>query len=281
MNSQAGQTKAARRQHYIARFYLRNFADPMFSENLCVYDMDTGRWNKRSSHGVGWFTHLCSSIDMDGRRKDDFDRFLKQEVEDPAAPAIKKLATGQPLDARERSAVALFIALTAARSPRMMEDVMNTYLAKLEPLERIDLDYVCRLWCQWTGRTCGPKMSSEFLKPSSFGAIWLWAQSFRQRLERWDWSEISTTIDQPFVTSDRPVFAQRGDASGTHLVTFPVSSDRALVVVGRGRLKDGSGRTDDVYAMNAQTISRATEFVVASRPSFPADELLKRGLAAS
>jgi hypothetical protein len=32
-------TKAAKRQHYIARFYLRNFAEPVLSDNLCVYDI--------------------------------------------------------------------------------------------------------------------------------------------------------------------------------------------------------------------------------------------------
>src|SRR5437870_7108396 len=39
--------KPARRQHFIARFYLRNFAEPMFSDNLCVYDMRKQRWERR------------------------------------------------------------------------------------------------------------------------------------------------------------------------------------------------------------------------------------------
>ena len=50
--------KAARRQHFIARFYLRNFAEPMFSDSLCVYDLRKRRWEKRSPEGVGWFPHL-------------------------------------------------------------------------------------------------------------------------------------------------------------------------------------------------------------------------------
>lgn len=76
--------KPARRQHFIARFYLRNFAEPMLSDNLCVYDLQTKRWEKRTPEGVGWFPHLCSLISMEGRRSDEFDRYLKVNVEDPA-----------------------------------------------------------------------------------------------------------------------------------------------------------------------------------------------------
>src|SRR5713226_2238310 len=125
--------RAARRQHFIARFYLRNFAEPMFSDNLSVYDMGKQRWERRSPDGVGWFPHLCSMIDMEGNRTDDFDQFVKQQVEDPAAPALKKLATGEALDPGDRAAVALFVALTAARSPEMMNGVFTEYVGDLAP----------------------------------------------------------------------------------------------------------------------------------------------------
>lgn len=79
--------KPARRQHFIARFYLRNFAEPVLSDNLCVYDLHKKRWQRRSPDGVGWFPHLCSMIDMEGNRTDEFDQFLKQQVEDRVLPA--------------------------------------------------------------------------------------------------------------------------------------------------------------------------------------------------
>jgi Protein of unknown function (DUF4238) len=70
-------TKPVKRQHFIARFYLRNFAEPMFSDNLCVYDMRKRRWERRTPDGVGWSPHLCSLIDMHGKRTDEFDQYLK------------------------------------------------------------------------------------------------------------------------------------------------------------------------------------------------------------
>lgn len=256
--------KASRRQHFIARFYLRNFAEPMFSENLCVFDMRKRRWERRTPEGVGWFSHLCSMIDAGGNRTDDFDQFLKRNVEDPAAPALKKLAVGGAVDPSERSAVALFIALTAARSPKMIETVVESHLAKLTHAERNELDDLAKRWCHWIGRSFDAKSLHEFLKPSSFGAIWLWSQNLQRRLIDWDWHLIKTTNDQPFVTSDRPVFAQWDLEMGVRLVSFPVSSEIAIIV-SNGRLNTARDSRNDVAVMNRQTLDSATEFVVACR----------------
>jgi hypothetical protein len=273
MTVRANSTKAARRQHFIARFYLRNFAEPMFSDKLCVYDMRKRRWERRTPDGVGWFPHLCSTIDMDGKRTDGFDQYLKL---DPAAPALKKLATGGLLDADERSAVALFVALTAARSPEMTNSVMTDHLGNLDTQDRAELDALVKLWCEWTGKPYAPKSHSEFLKPSSLGAIWIWSQSLQRRLLQWEWHLVYTTRDRPFVTSDRPVFAEWDRDQDVRLVTFPVSSEVALVVVGGGQFNNARDRTKEAYAMNRGTMDRATEFVVACKQGFPGDDLLTR-----
>ena len=150
--------KPARRQHFIARFYLRNFAEPAFSANLCVYDLRKHRWDRLSPRGVGWFPHLFSMIDMDGNRTDEFDQYLKREVEDPAAPALKKLATAGALDSGERSAVALFISLTAARSPKLMNSVMGGHLERQTEVDRAQFEGLVKLWCHWTGRPYDSKI---------------------------------------------------------------------------------------------------------------------------
>jgi hypothetical protein len=272
--------KAARRQHFLARFYLRNFTEPMFSDKLCVYEMRKQRWEKRSPDGVGWFPHLCSMIDMEGNRTDDFDQFLKRWVEDPATPALKKLATGGALDSGERAAVALFLTLTAARSPEMMNGVAMQHLGGLGTSARAELDELVKLWCGWTGKPYDAKSHSEFLKPSSFGAIWVWSESLQHRLLEWEWHLIQTTRDRPFVTSDRPVFAQWDREQGIRLVSFPVSSEFALIIITGGQFNEERDRANEVTAMNRQTMERATEFVVACKEAFPGAEFLpgERGL---
>jgi hypothetical protein len=271
--------KASRRQHFVARFYLRNFAEPLFSDNLCVYDMRKRRWEKRTPDGVGWFPHHCSMIELDGTRTDAFDQSIKLHVEDPAAPAMKKLATGEGLDAAERAAVAMFIALTAARSPALMNSVLNAHLNGLGDPDRAELDALVRLWCEWTGRSYGPNSHAEFLKPSSFGAIWIWSQSLQRRLLQWEWHLVRTTRDQPFVTSDRPVLAQWDRTQDVRLVTFPVSSEVALVIIAGGQFNEARDRSIEARAMNRGTMDGATDFVVACRQNFPCDEYLAHSCA--
>lgn len=267
--------KPTRRQHYIARFYLRNFAEPVFSDSLCVYDLQKHCWERRTPNGVGWFPHLCSMIAMDGSRTDEFDKFLNREVENPAAPAMRKLATGEELDSDERSAVALFIALTAARSPQMMNTVMQGHLDRMSEAGREELEGLAKLWCQWTGKLYDSNTQSEFLKPSSFGAIWSWSKNLQNRLLQWDWHLVTTTRSEPFITSDRPVFAQWDQVRDIRLVGFSVSSEVALIIT-NGQLDESRDRSQEVPAMNRQTMHLATEFVVACKESFPADDELKR-----
>jgi hypothetical protein len=215
-------------------------------------------------------------IDVEGKRTDDFDRFLKQQVEDPAAPALRKLAVGGMLETGERAAVALFIALTAARSPEMMNGVVTEHLGGLAPPVRAELDELVKLWSSWTGKPYDSKSHGEFLKPSSFGAIWIWSRGLQSRLLEWEWHLVQTTGERTFVTSDRPVFAQMDCEQDVRLLSFPVSSELALVVVSGGQLNEARDKTHEVWALNRQTMDRAGEFVVACKEAFPADEFLAR-----
>lgn len=266
--------KAGRRQHFIARFYLRNFAEPLFSDNLCVYDMRKRRWEKRTPAGVGWFPHLFSMIEADGRRTGAFDQYVKLNVEDPAAPALKKLATGGSLDTQEREAVALFIALTAARSPSLLSSVLTAHLDGLAQTDRAQLEALVRSWCECTRQTFGDKAYTEFLKPSNLGGSWIWSKSLQHRLLQWRWHLVQTTRDKPFITSDRPIFAEWDQALNLRLVSFPVSSEVALVIISGGQLNGARDRSIEAHAMNRGTMHGAAEFVVACRQNFPCDDYL-------
>jgi len=247
----------------------------MFSDNLLVYDRRKACWERRTPNGVGWFPHLLSMIDMQGHRTDDFDQFLKRNVEDPAAPALKKMAQASQVDEQERSAIALFIGLTAARSPKLVSQTFTEYVEKLPDNERRELDSLTEVWCELTGREHGPKSNSEFLKPSSFGGIWVWAKSLQQRLLQWQWHILQTTRDKPFVTSDRPVFLQWDRDQDVRFVGFPVSSEVALIVNSAGQLREGRDQEQDVCALNRQTMGLATDFIAACSRTFPADGFLQ------
>jgi hypothetical protein len=115
-------------------------------------------------------------IDMEGNRTEGFDQFLKRNVEDPAVPGMKRLAAGAALDFEDPSKIALFLALTMARSPAMMHSVLDRHVHTIAPDDRTELEDLVKLWCHWTARPYGPNSHNEFLKPSSFGAVWVWSQ---------------------------------------------------------------------------------------------------------
>lgn len=266
--------KPAKNQHYLARFYLRNFAEPMFSNKLCYYDLRKHSWESRSPEGVGWYPHLCSMIDVEGNRTDHFDQFLKLNIEDPAAPVMKKLATGETIELNERAAVARFIALTTFRTPEMLNNVTKSHLEEQSPSARAELDSAIRFWRELVGKRHIPNEHLEFLKPTLFDAIAFQTDSLAKRLLKWQWNTIRTSRDQPFVTTDWPTLGEK--EGNLHLVTFPISSEIALVISSGGPIVNPTDHTQMVRAMNLGTLHRSTVFVVACKESFPGDEFLEK-----
>jgi hypothetical protein len=261
-----------RKQHFSAQFYLRNFAEPMFSNNIWVYFLQERRWDKRSPKGVGWHPHLCTVIDMVGNRTDEFDRLLRQEVEEPATPVLKRMAKGEAPNATERAAVALFMALTVARSPEMMQGVLSQHRENLSPGARQEQDDDIRTWCALTGQNNDENASLEYHKPGLFRAMWRMCQRTQARLLAGEWHFVHTTRDKPFVTSDWPVYAEY-DEQGRAMVAFPVSSEVALIVAYGFQF---GLRPDVVRAINSLTMTKAKRFVVAWKQDFPGDDALKQ-----
>jgi hypothetical protein len=90
----------------------------------------------------------------------------------------------------------------------------------------------------------------------------MWSKSFEQRLLRGEWHLIKTTRDQPFVTSDHPVFGEHVPERQLSLVSFPISAERAIIVTSGGQFNVGLSSEEQVAALNHQTIARAVEFIV-------------------
>ena len=83
--------------------------------------------------------------------------------------------------------------------------------------------------------------------------------------------------DKPFITSDRPVLAQWDQTQNVRLVTFPVSSEVALVIITGGQFNEARDRCIEARAMNRGTMDGATDFVVACKQNFPCDDFLTTG----
>lgn len=264
----------SRQHHFLAQCYLCNFAQPIFSKQLRVYRRDTQCWKPVAPRGIAWVPHLYQMITDAGESTDAFEKFLGREVESPAAPALKKAALGFPLSDAERAALALFLAITAARTPNMMATCLDKCLVDLTDEERDHVEKDVQYWTRSINRSPDISSCREFLKPALFAGILYWAASLRYRLLRWKWSFITTTRDLPFITSDWPVFAAISGSGRSLVVSFPISSEIALLVYEGGTLLEGRLALEDVRTMNRQTFAKASEFVVCHQESFPGDEVL-------
>jgi len=102
----------------------------MYGENIFVYSKKTKRWKKRTTKGVAWVPHLYTMFDDRGEKTDEFEKFLGQDIETPADLPLKKAAK-QPdsLSKGERQIIAMFIGVTVARTPSMMQGVMQDYVS--------------------------------------------------------------------------------------------------------------------------------------------------------
>jgi hypothetical protein len=247
----------------------------MFGKNLFVYKSKTKKWDPRTPYGVGWFPHLYSMFDDSGEKTDSFEKFLGKYIETPLAPIMRKAATTpDALTNQDRESIAMFIGVTTARIPSMMKGILCDYISKLPTDNASELDKVVQSWCDVTGQVYTEKSKEEFLKPSVFGAILIWADSLRDRLVKWNWASIRTTRDNPFITSDSPALLQKtGGIRDIRWVTFPISSEIAIRI-SNAELRNNRNDIDDVADMNRRTLENAKEFVICHKKSFPGDDFL-------
>ena len=245
----------------------------MFGKDLFVYKRKTRKWDRITPKGIGWFPHLYSMFDDFGEKTDHFEKFLADHIETPIAPIMKKAATiPEKLTDIEREKIAMFMGITAARIPSMVNETLDEYFDNLPVDDIAELEDWVQIWCSTTGQEYTPQSKNEFMKPSVFGAILIWTASLRNRLIKWNWTFNRTTRNQPFITSDSPVFAQKqGDI---RVVTFPISSEIAVVICNR-RVRNNRHTENDVIAMNRGTMEGAKEFVICHKNSFPCDAFLK------
>jgi hypothetical protein len=85
----------------------------------------------------------------------------------------------------------------------------------------------------------------------------------------------SNNAGQTFHYNDVPVFAEWDRNQGARLVSFPIASELALIVVSGGQL-NRCRTQDDVVVINGQTMAHARDFVIGCKTTFPGDQYLPR-----
>ncbi|HEV3385146.1 MAG TPA: DUF4238 domain-containing protein, partial [Gemmata sp.] len=177
---------AQSKRHYdTPEFYLRQFAEPMFSESLRVFERKKGRWdpNRRTPKGIGWNRFLYSSYNFSGERVDHFEHFLTEYVDTPCAPVMKKAAIDPSnLTREEQELFALYVGFAAARTRNLIESVETQHL-KTNPTD----EELLKLWCETIKKPISSDTDRQLLRTSLFGAVVLCAVSWQLRILSWKW----------------------------------------------------------------------------------------------
>ena len=91
------------RHHYVSQFHLRSFADPAASRVqepwLWVGDVAGGAIERRSPKNVAWHRDLFAGPGALADREATLEEWLAQNVEGPAAGALRSLVSHPPVTA--------------------------------------------------------------------------------------------------------------------------------------------------------------------------------------
>lgn len=283
------QLEGPKRHHYISRFYLDGFSS---DEGLLrVFDRTDGTIRAQQPKDTTVVGHFYTFFDEQDRRRFELES-LFGVVESRAALAAKTLLGGDRLSHEERESLALFIAMTATRTPAAFEE------ARLVRTEIHRAELKLRLSSQQRAYS----IAKEFLPPATeeeelrkFAAdaynmvsgdhfsVTVPKELARQMsLEQWapvaeiiynrDWTVVDALDGHDYMSSDSPVVLAPLEGTEdqplgfgslhTH-VLFPLSRKVALVMNGDGgRFRRTSARPEQLRRFNLAVAANCYRFVI-------------------
>lgn len=292
-----------KRQHFLPRFYLDNFAA---SGLVAVYDRETDEVRLQQPVNTGVIGHFYTMEDAEGRRRFELEQLLS-EYEGKAKPVINKLAAREAIDGEERSDLAIFIALAAMRTPDvvdslkafnagMVTDIMKDMFADVDDVAarlRDDPDFAGKPEDQVLAEA---KLMVEMAQNDGVTVTtehrWAVGMAIQMALQiapifaSRDWVVVHRDNDKKsFVTTDAPVllttvaprennFYGVGFGNADALVFFPLKESCTLAMLGEsGDLRHIDANAEKVRQLNLAMAAKCQRFVLGR------DEALVRSLA--
>ncbi len=121
-------TQTSRDNHFIPQFYLRNWSDDgkhIWAYRILISHKNVPEWEYRSIEKTAYLRDLYTTY-MDEKEIDDYERWLGEEIENPAINTLKKVLKNNPLNSRDWESLIMLLAAQDIRTP----------LSYLESIER-------------------------------------------------------------------------------------------------------------------------------------------------
>jgi hypothetical protein len=286
----AGIVSTDQNQHTVSRFYLKQFTPKTGDKLLWQYGRDGAGPTRVSPRHATAEIHFYSVRRADGTWDDSIEKALA-EIEQKAAPAIKRLTSGETLRRGDREAIAYFIGLLLFRVSAIAEHAkaenarLQTVDGAIQFLQRdrknlerffskAEVDaFEQEIRDRGTGVTPVPKHHLLMLAkstPKAAGSIF-----------EMQWNVCRACAGSFFITSDRPAFTRRPhrlldrypvgfqrDDLGAEL-SFPLSRDAYLLATWKHLPQSHTGTINRqrVRELNRRTVLSATQYVFAPQPS--------------
>ena len=295
----------AESQHYIPRFYLREFTDPEtpngYEPYVWKYEHEYKKWKKKSPKNIASKPDFYSFIDQEGKRRDEIEKKLSIIEGKTASIYRDKICTRQCLTNREKATIAEFVTLMMIRVPSFHNIVdsstsemairrMEMYKARPDAVKKFKEEYE---------RDIGKKLPKEFdeswLDPSKYKInasksfilkMMVSLTEIAKIIFNMSWTFLHTTGKAWFITSDNP-FSMRNPKSNSPLyghglmsqdveVTIPLSKQICLLAT----WKKGLWPHIDVpqlvvEELNHDRIAASDKYIISPRNDFIGSQYLK------
>ena len=246
-----------KRHHFLPKFYLKGFIDPHNPPFIWLYEKGEPLIQKRSPINIAVRKHYHSFVTTAGERDSETVENIFADMEDKAAPVIRKIKNEETLNEQDRKQFARFLAFMMTRVPKFRNDV--EILVKRES-EKKHAKF-----------TVQPEKLGEF----SLGATHI-AEYFIRDFIAMKWTFFKATQEYKFVTSDNPVHYvnpknetnsnyRSGLTDKNIEVTFPISKDCMFLGTWIGKEGYEQGNNSLVKKYTKRTINSAQCYVYASQ----------------
>lgn len=260
-------------QHYIPKYYLKGFSDPLKPSNIWVYEKGSNRI----------FSSTVRRVANENKRwPDTVEEYFADKIEEPAKPVLDKIRNCRPMTGNDKKIFSDYMVIMLKRVPKNLERIKAGFPTVLEEVFAELNKEIFRSVEEYPSEKDAfqellkelPRLKAKY--ENEF-PVELWHDTLsldslprvRAILPTMTWVFLTSEKKQPFLSSDNPLFFFEGLGMGRpeSEITFPISSKTALWATWRRDLRESyvPGRNVAIKEINRRTASAATKYVYYSQ----------------
>lgn len=255
--------------HYVPRYYLKGFTEASTSEMMFVYEKGTDKLFHTQVKNIG---------NEKGLYTDEIEAILANDIESAANPILKKLRDFQNISVDEklifsRYMFSMFLRVPKRldwmieKSPKILDKTFSDFENQLKGLAEKHPDKAELVEQRIKElHDIRKNKADEYVKE-------MWLQNIPSAIDRppvktlaeMEWRFFKNDDNQPFLTSDNPLFyfSEIGIGNEKSEVSFPLSKNLVLWAKWKMTVPPGFhiARNQFVKEINRRTVSNASKFI--------------------